>query len=93
MSWLHCLLSWKRRLKDSLTNADNFKSKQMAIYLLWEIQQVLDLFTSARLEQLIKLQHLKPELKLRYLSVFLKHSVHTENLGLDPKVVFETAIS
>lgn len=34
------------------------------IYLLGEIQQVLDLFTSPRLEQLIK-----PELKLKYLKV------------------------
>jgi len=41
----------------------------MVIYLLGEIQPFLDLFTSPRLEQLIKLQYLKPKLKLKYLKM------------------------
>lgn len=58
------MLTGDKDCRTDLTNPDNIKSKRMTIFLLGEIQQVLDLFTSPRPEQLIKLQYLKPELKL-----------------------------
>lgn len=63
------MLSGDKDCRTDLTNPDNIKSKQITIYLLGEIQQVLDLFTSPRLEQLIKLQYLKSDFRLKYFKV------------------------
>lgn len=69
--WDDCIACYPgdKDCRTDLINPGNVKSKRMTIYLLEEIQQVLDLFTSPRLEQLIKLRYLKPELKLKYLKV------------------------
>lgn len=77
--WDDCIACYPgdKDCKSLLTIPDKVKSKRMTIYLLGEIQQVLDLFTSPRLEQLIKLQCLKPELKLKYLEVCFGNNLRT----------------